>query len=269
MAREYFPAYHSYLETIEQLSDAERGRLFTACLLYSKTGEAPKLSGNERFVFPAIRSQIDRDRRSYDEYTQKQSRNARQRWSACGAKGSAAAQAAQAAQDAQDAQDPHAASHRMCGDARDAMEREKKTENAKTKATERETQRGALPPAPPAAAARRFAPPSLEEVAAYCRERASAVDARRFVDFYASKGWQVGQSPMRDWKAAVRTWEARDASPTAGRASPAAGRTGDVLLRHDPKERRETYRAAVVDFDGEPGAGDAGGSRGEWGESDK
>ena len=59
MAIEYFCCYHSYLEAMEQLNDAERGRLFTACLTYSKTGEAPELRGNERFVFPAFRSQID------------------------------------------------------------------------------------------------------------------------------------------------------------------------------------------------------------------
>lgn len=67
MARAYFLAYHSYLAAIEPLSEAERGRLFTACLCYSMAGEAPELRGNERFVWPAIQSQIDRDRQSYDE----------------------------------------------------------------------------------------------------------------------------------------------------------------------------------------------------------
>lgn len=53
----------------------------------------------------------------------------------------------------------------------------------------------------------RFAPPSVEQVSAYCRERGNRIDAQRFVDFYASKGWRVGNQPMKDWKAAVRTWE--------------------------------------------------------------
>ena len=56
----------------------------------------------------------------------------------------------------------------------------------------------------------RFAPPTLEEVAAYCKERQNNVDAQRFVDFYASKGWFVGKNKMKDWKAAVRTWEHGD-----------------------------------------------------------
>lgn len=56
----------------------------------------------------------------------------------------------------------------------------------------------------------RFAPPSVEQVSAYCRERGNGIDAQRFVDFYASKGWRVGNQAMKDWKAAVRTWERRE-----------------------------------------------------------
>lgn len=56
----------------------------------------------------------------------------------------------------------------------------------------------------------RFRKPTVEEVAAYADERGIAIDAQRFCDFYASKGWRVGSSPMRDWRAAVRNWAARD-----------------------------------------------------------
>ena len=55
--------------------------------------------------------------------------------------------------------------------------------------------------------AKRFRAPTVEEVAAYCAERDNGIDAEAFVDFYASKGWVVGRSPMKDWKAAVRTFE--------------------------------------------------------------
>ena len=53
----------------------------------------------------------------------------------------------------------------------------------------------------------RFIPPSADEVRAYCNERGNAVDADRFVDYYASKGWMIGKNKMKDWKAAVRNWE--------------------------------------------------------------
>jgi hypothetical protein len=57
---------------------------------------------------------------------------------------------------------------------------------------------------------KRFVPPSLEEVQAYCSERGNGIDAQAFIDFYASKGWMVGKTKMSDWKAAVRTWESRN-----------------------------------------------------------
>lgn len=59
---------------------------------------------------------------------------------------------------------------------------------------------------------KRFAPPTLEEVKAYCSERNNSVDAQRFIDYYTSNGWKVGKNPMKDWKAAVRNWE-RDSKP--------------------------------------------------------
>lgn len=57
---------------------------------------------------------------------------------------------------------------------------------------------------------KRFVPPTVDEVRAYCDERRNNVDPEAFVDFYSSKGWMVGKSPMKDWKACVRTWEKRD-----------------------------------------------------------
>lgn len=67
MDRAYFCAYHSLLDTMEALNDAEKGRLFVAALIYSATGEAPELRGNERFLFPQIKWQIDRDEQAYAE----------------------------------------------------------------------------------------------------------------------------------------------------------------------------------------------------------
>ena len=58
-----------------------------------------------------------------------------------------------------------------------------------------------------APSSRRFTPPTVEEVAAYCRERGNSVDAQRLVDFYEASGWMRGKTPIRDWKACVRTWE--------------------------------------------------------------
>ncbi len=56
---------------------------------------------------------------------------------------------------------------------------------------------------------KRFTPPKLEEVKAYCKERNNNIDPETFIDYYTSNGWVVGKNKMKDWKATVRTWEKR------------------------------------------------------------
>lgn len=53
----------------------------------------------------------------------------------------------------------------------------------------------------------RFTPPSVEQVMEYCNHRQNGINAQNFIDFYQSKGWKVGNSKMKDWKASIRTWE--------------------------------------------------------------
>lgn len=57
---------------------------------------------------------------------------------------------------------------------------------------------------------KRFSPPTVEEVAAYCDERGNNIDPQHFVDYYSARGWMIGKNHMKDWKAAVRTWEKSD-----------------------------------------------------------
>lgn len=64
-----------------------------------------------------------------------------------------------------------------------------------------------LPPLTGEESVKKFKPPTVDEVKAYCEERLNGIDAEEFVDFYESKGWMVGKNKMKDWKAAVRTWE--------------------------------------------------------------
>ena len=56
---------------------------------------------------------------------------------------------------------------------------------------------------------KRFQKPTIEEIKAYCQERGNNIDAEQFFNFYDSKGWKVGNQPMKNWKAAVITWEKR------------------------------------------------------------
>lgn len=59
----------------------------------------------------------------------------------------------------------------------------------------------------------RFQKPTIDEIRVYCSERNNGINAESFYDFYESKGWKVGNSPMKDWKSAVRNWERRRTNP--------------------------------------------------------
>jgi len=86
----------------------------------------------------------------------------------------------------------------------------------------------------------RFTPPTIDEVRAYCRERGNTVDPERFVDFYAAKGWKVGNQPMKDWKACVRTWEGRD------RAEKQTRKDKNAFNRFDQREYTESDLEAML-----------------------
>ena len=66
MAMTFVKLHFDFLETAEEMSDEEAGRLFKAVLHYAATNEQPRLSGPERLVFSMPRAQIDRDRGKYE-----------------------------------------------------------------------------------------------------------------------------------------------------------------------------------------------------------
>lgn len=63
----------------------------------------------------------------------------------------------------------------------------------------------------------KFQKPTIPEIAAYCMERGNNIDPEEFFNFYESKGWVIGKSPMKDWKACIRTWERNKRTPFAPR----------------------------------------------------
>lgn len=67
----YVCLYGSYLESVAPFSEAERGRLLTAMLVYAVRGEEVRLPGNERYLWPTIKSQIDRDAAAYRDRCEK------------------------------------------------------------------------------------------------------------------------------------------------------------------------------------------------------
>lgn len=171
MERSQFTFYRSYFEAIKELPKKDQTAVLLAICAYALDSEEPQLSGTANAIFRLVRPTLDTGRKK----------------AMGGKKGSPV-------------KDSEKISERQCKDGT----KEKEGEIEK----EREKENECYPPTPLHGGTRkRFVPPAVEEVAAYCRERCNGIDPQAFVDFYASKGWVVGKSPMKDWKAAVRTWE--------------------------------------------------------------
>ena len=186
MALEYIPFYYSYRKKLEKLSDQEVGRLVRSLLEYGETGETEELAGRESIAFDFIADDINRAKAAYEERCAKNQRNIEKRY---------------ARQDDTNVYDGIRTNTNV-------YETYQTKDKDKTKD---KTKDNSLPPNGVSdTRAKRFTPPTLDDVSAYIRERGSNVDAQRFLDFYTAKGWMVGKNRMKDWKAAVRTWEKRD-----------------------------------------------------------
>lgn len=190
MAREYVPVFFDWVEVTGELTAQEKGRLIDAIVLYAQGGDwQEQIKGNERYLFPAFKKQIDRARGTSGKRASAGSIGGKQKQTE--AKASKCKQTeANASKNA----------------------KEYNNNNNNDKEYKNEVKGDEVPPTPQKAP-RRFTPPSVEDVAAYCRERGNSVSPQRFVDFYAAKGWRVGSAAMKDWRAAVRTWEDRDEHP--------------------------------------------------------
>nr|DAD86842.1 MAG TPA: hypothetical protein [Siphoviridae sp. ct91l7] len=212
----YLKVYTDFAEAMEALSDAERGRLFMSMLQYASTGEAGTLSGAERFVWPIAKQNIDRAQAELEKRAEN------------GRKGGRPKKATE--------------SEEKQKKAKESKKKQTKDNKDKDKDNDKENNiiplspNGDIPPNGERPPEKRFVKPTADEVQAYCAERGNRVDAQAFVDFYEAKGWKVGSSPMKDWKAAVRTWEQRD---TAQRKPTRPNRQRDFNSR--------AYSAAEID----------------------
>ena len=184
---------------LRELKDGERGRLMLGIVNYCVEGREPNFIGYERALWPEFKAAIDERKRARAE---------------AGRLGGLAK-----ASNASNATNTPPSSP-LEPPINPLKERVSKDTPKKSPQT------------------LRFSPPSVDEVAEYCRQRGNSVDPNTFVDFYECKGWMVGKSKMKDWKAAVRTWE--------------RSRDNNKPYLEQPKENwNDTHRfIATGDFEG-------------------
>jgi hypothetical protein len=204
----YLQIFADQAEELNLLDDAARGRFVSALLAYATQGTVPELSGEERFLWPSFRRTID----AAIAKATAQSEN--------GKKGGS-----QSKQSKTNGSEPKPNEAKVSQPKPKQAKASQAEANASQTAYIQEQEQDQehiqehsicveVAKAPNARASTRFTPPTPEEVTAYAKEHSYQVDGQRFCDFYASKGWKVGTTPMKDWKAAVRNWATRDKTPS-------------------------------------------------------
>lgn len=89
-----------------------------------------------------------------------------------------------------------------------------------------------------------FVPPTVQQLQAFAKKNGLQVEPQRFINFYASKGWRVGNTPMQSWQAAALNWHSNakadeeaaarlQAAPSKGAGKPAAAK-GHRAAGHTP-----------------------------------
>lgn len=206
MGRNYTPLPHEYLQEMKLLSDAEFGRLIRALLAYSQTGRMPPLSGKEELFSIRVQMQEDRFQASFDDLSRTRQtagkRGANARWDKAPSPNSEDGKAISPDGKHGKAILPDSKHGKaILPDGKDGNTEPKPN----TKATQKRN--------PPSEGKEKapFSPPTVEEVAAYVREKGYHVDPARFVAYYQADDWHYGpqRRPMKSWQRAVINWESR------------------------------------------------------------
>lgn len=184
--------FDSHVEGAQRLPQRDKEKFYTALIEYVYFGREPDLSASPAAdaAFTMILPVLETSRKKAE----------------AGRKGGLAN-----SKTASEAEAEEEANHQANGeaDAKQGDQQNAENEEAKGKCKGNSKSKGKKNPCV------RFSAPTPEQVAEYAAEKNLTLNPHRFCDYYASKGWKVGSSPMKDWKAAARNWSRRDSKGVA------------------------------------------------------
>lgn len=182
----YLKVWTDFVDVLAPLSDEETGRLFRDMLHYAATGEEPpEFKGNERFLWQVAKRDIDTAAERAETLRQNGARGGRPK-----------------SKENQNEPNETNENKQEAKESRKEKKRNEKKGNEIEKKDIEEPQR-------------RFNPPTLEEITAYCRERNNGIDPQYFLDYQTARNWVLSNGKKcKDWRATVRTWEKNNFSRT-------------------------------------------------------
>ena len=197
----YLKVFTDFLQDMEPLSFDERGRLFTAMLVYMDSGTELGLIGNERFLWNSAKKWMEKQREAYTELCERNKRNITARY---------------------DSLPNDTTGYDSLPNDTTGMKNKTKNKTNKEILSNESTKKVPVS----------RNPPTVEEVKAYCADAGISIDAESFLDYYKSTGWKTsGGTPLYDWMSAARNWARRDRrsfKPPDKNYTPSAYRNADL-----------------------------------------
>ena len=175
-----FICHDDYYERLQRLTDEEVGHLFRQLMLYhaGRTDEMTDFIGAEGIAFDFIANDIDRMEEKHNATSETNRIN--------GLKGGRPKKQIEPEKTEDNPIKPTETEDNQTKPYKD-KDKDKEKDKEKNK---------------------RFTPPTLEEVTAYCRERNNGIDPQYFLDYQTARNWILSNGKQcKDWRATVRTWE--------------------------------------------------------------
>lgn len=180
-----FVVYPEHVNVTRLLSNEERGLLLLALSDYAENKTLPEgRSAAFMTCFELMKNAIDRQQERYKTTCERNRKNVMKRWSEANSS------------NLYDGIRSNTTDYDRIPDVPMDTNYTNQTEPNKTELKER-------------APRKRFTPPTVEEVDAYCREHGYDIDAQQFVKFYEASDWMRGRTKIKNWKACVVTWVKR------------------------------------------------------------
>lgn len=224
---ESFVFYGSFYEALTEQPESVRVKVYDAICLYALTGMEPQLSGAAKSIFVMARPQLDANKKR-----RKNGERGGRPQKATDADTNGSGREKPMVSETSKTEKPMVSEKEQ--NKKPMVLQKEQTEkpnvnvnvNANANVNVNANANVCVPRAregEPAVGKAAFAPPTHTQITKYAAEIGKTMDVQRFADYYASKGWMVGNTPMRDWRAAVRGWDADKYAPL-----PTGGKTAKM-----------------------------------------
>lgn len=188
-----FVLYTDSSEVIDILTDEQAGVLLKSIMKYVKGEPVPEMDAVTKVAFIPIKNHIDRDTEKYNDTCEKRRE--------AGKKGGRPRKSTEEPKKANGLEEKAKKANGFSEKQTKAKKADNDNENDNVNDNDNEndikkSRKRSV-----------FVPPTLEEVANYCKEKKLSVNPKEFYDYFTEGSWKDSEGkPVKNWKQKLLTW---------------------------------------------------------------